>query len=83
MTQPSLKAHDVAVLAKLISYERRRPSIAQVGVDLALSSSEVHAALKRLAASRLISNDLDEGRPLLASVEEFLSGERWIEGPRS
>ena len=72
MTQPSLKPQDVVVLAKLISYEGRRPSIAQVGVDLALSSSEVHAALKRLAASRLISNDLDEGRPLLASVEEFL-----------
>lgn len=72
MTQPSLKPQDVVVLAKLISYEGRRPSIAQVGVDLALSSSEVHAALKRLAASRLISNDLDECRPLLASVEEFL-----------
>jgi hypothetical protein len=72
MTQPSLKPQDVVVLAKLISYDGRRPSIAQVGVDLALSSSEVHAALKRLAASRLISNDLDEGRPLLTSVEEFL-----------
>jgi hypothetical protein len=46
--------------------------MAQVGVDLALSASEVHAALKRLAASRLISNDLNEGRPLLESVEEFL-----------
>ena len=72
MTQPSLRPQDVVVLAKLISYEGRRPSIAQVGVDLTLSSSEVHAALKRLAASRLISNDLDEGRPLLAAVEEFL-----------
>jgi hypothetical protein len=72
MTQPSLKPQDVVVLAKLISYQGRRPSIAQVGVDLALSSSEVHAGLKRLAASRLISDALDEGRPLLASVEEFL-----------
>jgi hypothetical protein len=60
------------VLAKLITYEGRRPSIAQVGVDLALSSSEVHAALKRLVASRLISSDLDQSRPLLAAVEEFL-----------
>jgi hypothetical protein len=48
--------------------------MAQVGVDLALSASEVHAALKRLAASRLISNDLNEGRPLLESVEEFHGG---------
>jgi len=72
MPQPSLKPQDVVVLAKLLSYGGGRPSMAQVGVDLALSASEVHAALKRLAASRLISNDLNEGRPLLESVEEFL-----------
>jgi hypothetical protein len=72
MSQPSLKPQDVVVLAKLLSYESGRPSMAQVGVDLALSASEVHAALKRLAASRLISNDLNDGRPLLESVEEFL-----------
>jgi hypothetical protein len=72
MPQPSLKPQDVVVLAKLLSYEGGRPSMAQVGVDLALSASEVHAALRRLAASRLISNDLNEGRPLLESVEEFL-----------
>lgn len=72
MPQPSLKPQDVVVLAKLLCYEGGRPSMAQVGIDLALSASEVHAALKRLAASRLISNDLSEGRPLLASVEEFL-----------
>lgn len=72
MPQPSLKPQDVVVLIKLLSYEGGRPPIAQVGVDLALSASEVHAALKRLAVSRLISNDLNEGRPLLESVEEFL-----------
>lgn len=71
MSQPNLKPQDVVVLAKLLSYESRRPPMAQVGIDLALSSSEVHAALKRLAASRLIANDLQEGRPLLESVEEF------------
>ena len=60
------------MLAKLLGYEGRRPSMAQVGIDLVLSTSEVHAALKRLAASRLISDDLNEGRPLLESVEEFL-----------
>lgn len=72
MPQPSLKPQDVVVLAKLLSYEARRPSMAQVAIDLALSASEVHAALKRLAASRLISDDPNEGRPLLESVEEFL-----------
>ncbi len=72
MTQPTLKPQDVVVLAKLLSYEGRRPSMAQVGVDVALSSSEVHAALKRLAASKLITNDVNDGQPLLAAVEEFL-----------
>jgi hypothetical protein len=72
MAQPSLKPQDVVVLAKLLGYQGGRPSMAQVGIDLALSSSEVHAALKRLVASRLISNDLNEGRPLIESVEEFL-----------
>jgi hypothetical protein len=72
MPQASLKPQDVVVLAELLSYEGGRPSMAQVSVDLALSASEVHAALKRLAASRLISIDLNEGRPLLESVEEFL-----------
>lgn len=72
MTQPTLKPQDVVVLAKLLSYEGRRPSMAQVGVDLALSSSEVHAALKRLAASKLIANDVNDGQPLLTAVEEFL-----------
>lgn len=72
MPQPSLKPQDVVVLAKLLTYEGRRPSMAQVGVDLALSVSEVHAALKRLAASRLISGGPNECRPLIEAVEEFL-----------
>lgn len=60
------------MLVKLLSYESGRPPMAQIGVDLALSGSEVHAALKRLAASRLISTDLRDGRPVLDPVEEFL-----------
>ena len=59
------------MLAKLFSYDGKRPSMAQVGIDLALSPSEVHAALRRLATSKLTAN-FNEGRPVLASVEEFL-----------
>ena len=33
---PSLKLQDVVVLGKLLSCEGRRPSMAQVGVDLPL-----------------------------------------------
>jgi hypothetical protein len=70
MTQPSLRPQDVVVLLKLFSYRGRRPSMAQVGIDLSLSSSEVHAALKRLVTARLVSGD--GHRPLRASAEEFL-----------
>src|SRR5262249_48907678 len=65
-----LLAQDIVVLAKLVSYGGARPPIAQVGGDLALSSSQVHASLKRLERSRLI--DAETGRPLLRAVEEFL-----------
>ena len=72
MTQPSLRPQDVFVLAKLISYGGPRPSMARMSVDLSLSASEVHGALKRLAISRLVSDEADGGRPLLQPVEEFL-----------
>jgi hypothetical protein len=65
-----LLAQDVVVLAKLVSYRGTRPPIAQLAVDLSLSPSQVHSALKRLERSRL--TDSQGGRPLLKSVEEFL-----------
>jgi hypothetical protein len=72
MTQPFLKPQDVVVLLKLISYGGRRPSMAMMAMDLSISSSEVHGALKRLSDSRLVSTDAQGHRPLLPAVEEFL-----------
>lgn len=72
MTQPALRPQDVVVLAKLLSYKGRRPSMAQIGLDLSLSASQVHAALNRLVGSRLVVNDGETDRPLLHAVEEFL-----------
>ena len=72
MTQPCMRPQDVVVLAKLLTYRHRRPPIAQIGVDLSISSSEIHAALKRLVLSGLVSQDSDGHRPLLDAVEEFL-----------
>lgn len=46
--------------------------MAHMGTDLKISSSEIHAALKRLALARLVSIDADGNRPLLDAVEEFL-----------
>ncbi len=60
----------MVVLAKLVSYRGTRPSIAHLAVDLSLSPSQVHLALKRLERSRL--TDSESGRPLLSAVEEFL-----------
>jgi len=46
--------------------------MAKIGVALSISASEVHAALRRLALSRLVSSDVDGSRPLADRVEEFL-----------
>ena len=71
MPHPSLLGQDVFVLSKLLTYGGRRPSIAQMGIDLSLSPSQVHSALKRLAVSRLLSRD-DGDRPFVGAVTEFL-----------
>src|SRR5712691_6005066 len=72
MVQPSLRPQDVFVIAKLLSYTGRRPQMAQMSVDLSISSSEVHAALKRLVLARLVSSDAEGNRPLIEAVQEFL-----------
>jgi len=72
MKQPTLRPQDVLVLAKLVAYGGTRPSIARIGADLSISGSEVHASLRRLAVSRLVSGENDGSRPLLQAVEEFL-----------
>jgi hypothetical protein len=72
MPQPTLRPQDVLVLAKLLSYHGPRPPMAQMGVDLSISSSEVHAALKRLVLSRLVSSADTGNRPLLEPIQDFL-----------
>ena len=72
MLQSSLKPQDVLVLAKLVTGQARRPPIAQLASALGLSSSQVHASLKRLEKSRLIAPPADGGRPIVHAVEEFL-----------
>ena len=67
-----LLPQDVVVLAKLLSYSARRPSLVRMAVDLFLSASQVHAALNRLAASRLVFKDARDSRPNPGAAEEFL-----------
>jgi hypothetical protein len=72
MNQPTLRPQDVLVLAKLIAYRGQRPTMAGLGRDLSISSSEIHASLHRLEASRLIASASGGHRPLRRPVEEFL-----------
>ena len=46
--------------------------MAQMGLDLSISSSEVHGALKRLELSGLLASQSGGRRPVLHAVEEFL-----------
>jgi hypothetical protein len=72
MTQPSLRPQDVVVLAKLIVHGGPRPTFARLGADLSMSSSEVHAAFRRLAEARLVSGNSRVAQPNLQATEEFL-----------
>ena len=63
MSPASLLPQDVVVLAKLLTYADGRPSLARMAADLFLSGSQVHAALKRLEAARLVFKDAQSSRP--------------------
>ena len=43
----TLKPHDIVVLLKLLKAGSKRPTYAQLAVDLYMSPSEVHASIRR------------------------------------
>ena len=51
------------MLAKLLSYADRRLALARMAAALLLSGSQVHAALNRLEAARLVFKDSRSSRP--------------------
>jgi hypothetical protein len=67
-----LKPQDVLVVLKLCAYESDRPPLANVAVDLGMSSSEVHAALRRAHAAHLLTKAGRSERPNPGAVLEFL-----------
>ena len=67
-----LKPQDVVVALKLIGYGHRRPPFAQIAVDLSMSPSEIHAAVKRAQAAHLLHNSELSNRPNTSALEEFL-----------
>ncbi len=67
-----LKPQDIVVVLKLVSYGPDRPPFAKIAASLAISSSEVHAAVKRATSAHLLS-PLELGRlPMRQGLEEFL-----------
>ena len=68
----NLKPQDVVVALKLCTYRNARPAISIIGNDLRLSPSEVHGAIGRLRASRLLHGPALQERPNISALEEFL-----------
>jgi hypothetical protein len=68
----NLKPQDALVALKLCVYGLNRPSFVQIAADLSMSTSEVHAAVKRAQAARLLHGPEMRDRPNLSALEEFL-----------
>jgi len=67
-----LKPQDVVVVLKLLGYRGQRPSFAQMAKELAISSSEVHAAMKRAQAAGLLHGPELSNQAIEQALEEFL-----------
>jgi DNA-binding Lrp family transcriptional regulator len=67
-----LKPQDIVVVLKLCGYGSKRPPFAQIAAALAMSSSEVHAAVKRAQAAHLLHGSEMNSRPNVSALEEFL-----------
>lgn len=67
-----LKPQDVLVLLKLVSLDRRGWAYNQLAIDLSMSPSEVHAALKRAVASRLAVQQAGTITAHARNLEEFI-----------
>ena len=67
-----LKPQDVFVVLKIVAAGSQRPPYAQLASELQMSSSEVHACVKRAAACHLLHGPALMNRPNVAAIEEFL-----------
>lgn len=67
-----LKPQDVVILLKLIALNGESWNYQRLSVELSISQSEVHAGVRRAVAARLMSDATGAGRPVRASLLEFL-----------
>lgn len=68
----SLKPQDILVVLKLLVVGAKPWTFNQLAVELSMSSAEVHAASKRLMASKLAMQMDGKIKPNLRNLEEFL-----------
>ncbi len=66
-----LKPQDVFVALKIAAAKSLRAPYAQLAGELGMSSSEVHASVKRAQAARLLHGPELGNRPNFAALEEF------------
>lgn len=67
-----LKPQDIVVLLKLVAVNQREWSYSQLAIELGMSPSEVHAALKRALAARLALQQANRIIPYVRNLEEFI-----------
>ena len=67
-----LKPQDVVILLKLVAIGKADWSFSSLSVDLFMSSSEVHAGIRRAMAANLAVKIIDRVTPAIHSLEEFI-----------
>ncbi len=78
-----LKPQDVLVMLKLVALGQRPWSYARLAVDLGMSPSQLHSAVRRALAAQLALKSEDAIRPHIRNLEEFLvHGLRYVFVPQ-
>lgn len=67
-----LKPQDVLVMLKLVALKDMHWSYAWLGVNLDMSVSQLHSAIKRNVSAKLAVKQYDVIRPNIRNLEEFL-----------
>lgn len=70
--QPVLKPQDLLVALKIVVNEERVITFAELGRELSMSTSEVHAATQRAEISRLVTREYGQLLPVRSSLQEFI-----------
>ena len=70
--QLTLKPQDLMVLLKLVSLGAKSPTYGELAESLGMSSSEVHASVRRAKAARLVNMEDDRPVVVRAALKEFL-----------